>query len=105
MLTVLGADRLQYLLNQSDIFSHFGVGKKEGDTHPPPESPARPSASSTRDHRQKGTARDELDADEQEMLDEEAEDGDNGGSPRKNAAALGSLVIRQPSLVVGGAMR
>ena len=96
---------MQYLLNQSDIFHHFGVGKKEGEaTLPPPDSPVRPSSSS-RDHRQKGTARDELDADEQEMLEEEAEEGDNSGeSPRKNAA-LGSLVIRQPSLVVGGAMR
>lgn len=89
--------RLQYLLNQSDIFGHFGVGQKPlGDSNP--VSPAPSKRAETRDHRQKSGPVADLDEDELEMLEEEKDDDELTG-PRHNRG--GTVVARQPSIIMG----
>ena len=96
--------RLKYLLNQSDIFSHFGFGGKKldkGEELPKPTD----SKSSHRDRRGAGTTSrgktdfDDLDDDEKEMAREEEEE-DGGGSKNHN-----TILLKQPSIVSGGEMR
>lgn len=99
--------RLKFLLNQSDIFSHFGVkvaSKK------PQEAPGR--SEEGRGRRKKGSnggggglAEDELDDDELAMLEEEEDSEDEAaGAPTPSKGHTGALV-RQPSCIVGGQMR
>jgi hypothetical protein len=92
------------LLNQSDIFSHFGVkevrndSKDTSDAEVPGKRGRKPGKKSL------AHAEDELDDDELAMLEEEdEEDGGDASTPSKtpHTAAL----VRQPSCIVGGQMR
>ncbi len=68
-------------------------------------SPAAPSKREGRDHRQRGTAQADLDEDELDMLNEEDEDEEQAGLQKQQSKASGTIVTRQPSIVVGGEMR
>lgn len=86
--------RLQFLLNQSDIFSHFGVGKKSTEGVMSPSSQKKHGGG---EHRQRGTAVAELDAEELEMIEEEADD-DGTGKPKRR---FGDVITKQPSIITG----
>lgn len=85
--------RLKYLLNQSDIFAHFGIGKKSVDTLGGDEN---------KKGKKKGTDNTEdMDEDERAMFEEEQEEYDSeSGSVSKH-----DILNRQPSIVCGGEMR
>jgi len=104
--------RLKYLLSQSDIFTHFGVGGKK------PEDPVKAakessSSSSTTGaaatggsrHRQsvatgKGKSDlDDLDDDEKDIVRAEEEEEETATKPH------GVFLTKQPSLITGGTMR
>lgn len=92
MISDLINNRLKYLLHQSDIFSHFGVGKKNTETNDDGESNKK------RGKRPPENISDDLDDDERAMLEEEAE---GEGEDVTNAHVLS----RQPSIINGGSMR
>ena len=90
--------RLKYLLSQSDIFSHFGVGKAPGTANAP-----RPSSSSTdaaspvgKRNRESKQNLEEMDDDERALMAEEADEG---------PSAHRSLIVKQPSIITGGQLR
>ena len=92
---------MKYLLGQSDIFSHFGVGGGK------PGSSASAAAASEKTSQPKGRGRraaaaaDEMDDDEKAMAKAAGgeDDGDEDSSPQ------GTVLLRQPNSVSGGAMR
>ena len=89
--------RLKYLLNQSDIFSHFGVGSKTGQAI----VSSAPSANITKSRgRRSTTALDEMDDDERAMAEAAGGDDDNDDEKVKE-----TIMLRQPSCVSGGTMR
>ena len=93
--------RLKYLLSQSDIFSHFGAVKADttGNSMKPPTSTSAPKSVGSRGKRATAAAAaDELDDDERALADEEADEDD--ASDKK-----GTVLLKQPSCVSGGAMR
>ena len=94
-------NRLKYLLSQSDIFSHFGAVKADttGNSMKPPTSTSAPKSVGSRGKRATAAAAaDELDDDERALADEEADEDD--ASDKK-----GTVLLKQPSCVSGGAMR
>ena len=95
--------RLKYLLNQSDIFSHFGNGK--GGPMPEKSSDKKPDGEKgkrgRRAMRQSGF--DEMDEDEQAIAREIGSDEDEAGSSATSSAA--TVLLAQPSCIAGGAMR
>lgn len=87
--------RLQFLLGQSDLFAHFGVGNKssaDSVTSPPPKKKTQSGA----DHRNRGGETAELDEEELEMLEEEAEET---GQPK--AKKFMDSLKKQPSVIAG----
>lgn len=86
--------RLQFLLNQSDIFAHFGVGQKpmEGAM-----SPAAGRKSAAGEHRQRGAAVAELDDEELEMIEEEDADEE----VMKKKRRIGDVISKQPTVITG----
>lgn len=96
---------MKYLLNQSDIFTHFGLGKKKPEEPPTLKASEssgsiKGSSSSSSKHRgqgRRGADSDELDEDEKEMVEEEEGEGD--GKPHN------TMLLRQPTLISGGDMR
>ena len=109
--TICSSDRLKYLLSQSDIFSHFGVGGGKGGkaaANTPSEAAAASSSSSSsssagvkRGRRSNNALNnmDEMDDDERAMAKEEDDDDGGNGQPK------GTVLLRQPSCISGGAMR
>lgn len=75
--------RLKYLLNQSDIFAHFGAGKK---TNPLPAQTSGKKPSGSED----------WDEDDEALVKEVEEDG--------NSSRVAALT-QQPSCITGGTMR
>jgi hypothetical protein len=88
-------DRLKYLLSQSDIFSHFGLGEGK----PAVSSVTKPGKCGQRHSRSSGTF-DEMDDDERAMAKATGNDDDEA-----EAESTGTVLLRQPSCVNGGAMR
>jgi hypothetical protein len=92
--------RLKYLLGQSDIFSHFGVGGGK------PSSSASAAASSAaagpaKRGRRAAAQADEMDDDEKAMA--KAAGGEDEGED--DSSPQGTVLLRQPSSVSGGQMR
>lgn len=87
--------RLKYLLSQSDIFSHFGVGNKaaamvDESSMPPPSGKSRSD--------RRGAATEELDEDEIAIMNQEDD-------VEEKAPAQHHTLDVQPSWVSGGQMR
>lgn len=77
------------MLNQSDIFAHFGAGKaSSGDLH-------SNVSDSTKGRSRRATSIDDLDEDEKAIV----EDEENESAPRN------TILQKQPSFISGGAMR
>jgi SWI/SNF-related matrix-associated actin-dependent regulator of chromatin subfamily A member 5 len=100
---------LKYLLNQSDIFSHFGLGGKAATSSNAFEKEEKKNASEKKSTRNRGGSGnkikssndiDELDEDEKQMIEDE--ENEQEGDISKNRS---TLLLKQPSIVVGGAMR
>ena len=102
---------MKYLLNQSDIFSHFGVGgKKPTKADDIPKQKVDDGSKSK--HRRAGGASsssraktdfDDLDDDEKEMA-REVED-DEEGNHDDGSKIHNTILLKQPSIVTGGEMR
>lgn len=88
--------RLKYLLSQSDIFSHFGVNKKEEATPSAPKKDASSVGSpfGRRNRESKQNLSDEMDDDEKAMV---AED--------EGASGNAVTISKQPSILTGGTLR
>lgn len=99
LLLPLILDRLKYLLGQSDIFSHFGVGGGK------PSSSASAAASAAAGPAKRGrraaAQADEMDDDEKAMA--KAAGGEDEGED--DSSPQGTVLLRQPSSVSGGQMR
>ena len=87
--------RLQFLLNQSDIFAHFGVGKKPLEGAMSPSVDRKKAAAG--EHRQRGAAVAELDDEELEMIEEEDADEEVVKKKRR----IGDVISKQPSVITG----
>ena len=92
--------RLKFLLNQSDIFSHFGNGKgsqaTDSDVKASTSSSAsQPPGSVSKRSRESKNDLTELDADEKAMMGE----GDESDNIQP------AVVTRQPSIITGGKLR
>jgi len=87
--------RLKYLLSQSDIFSHFGVNKKE---EAAPSAPKKETSSVSspfgRRNRESKQNLDEMDDDEKALM---AED--------EGASGQHAVILKQPSILTGGTLR
>ncbi len=83
---------MKYLLNQSDIFSHFGMGT----SNPSKSSSNKVDLASPSKHRSRVVSQD-MDDDEKEIMDEECE------GPRKNSHSLlpTTILTQQPNIIVG----
>jgi hypothetical protein len=105
--------RLKYLLNQSDIFSHFGLGGKKKDfkdSSSPRQSEVPESSDNSKSkHRRSATTTkksgdfDEMDEDEQAIFQEENDENETGA--RSDDKPHNTILLKQPSLITGGAMR
>ena len=94
---------MKYLLSQSDIFAHFGVGSKDGSSSkPPPDS--SPSPAGRRSRTTTSSADADLDEDELAMANEAVEDDDVEAANRKKIADQ-YIVTKQPSIITGGELR
>lgn len=94
--------RLKYLLSQSDIFAHFGVGRKDGGISKPPagesSSPGRRSRTST-------TSEVDLDEDELAMVNDEFDDDEYVAEASKVKHQQPAVLKKQPSIITGGELR
>lgn len=92
--------RLKYLLGQSDIFSHFGVGGGKPSSSATAAASAAAAGPAKRGRRPAAQA-DEMDDDEKAMAKAAGgeDEGDEDGAPQ------GTVLLRQPSSVSGGQMR
>ena len=97
--------RLKYLLNQSDIFSHFGVKAKDKESSKPITS-STTTTTTTSGKKKGGNLDEELDEDELAMRGEEEdeeEDNENSDHPSHSMTHVTTLT-RQPSCI-NGSMR
>ncbi len=85
--------RLKYLLSQSDIFGHFGVGRQY-------KEEVEKKAESKKDRRSRGDT-EELDEDEKAMAHEIGDDEDGDGEVENKQTVL----LKQPSIISHGQLR
>jgi hypothetical protein len=100
--------RLKYLLNQSDIFSHFGLGGKKPTTESKKStaSEEEPTSSTGRGRKKQKLDFDEMDEDEKEIVkEEEEEENDTKGNNATKQKIQNTLLLKQPSIITGGQMR
>ena len=92
---------MKYLLSQSDIFSHFGLGKGKPAASSISVSvgTTKPCKRESRHCRSSGTF-DKMD-DNERVIAKAAGDDDH----EAEAEPTGTLLLRQPSCVIGGEMR
>ena len=99
--------RLKYLLSQSDIFSHFGVGggKAKADSSSSSSSSSSASAAGGKISRGRRSnnalnSLDEMDDDERAMAKAAGDDDEDAGEQPQ-----ATVLLRQPACISGGAMR
>jgi hypothetical protein len=86
---------LKYLLSQSDIFGHFGVGRQYK------EEAEKKAENKKTDRRSRGTTEEELDEDEKAMAHEIGDDEDGDGEVENKQTVL----LKQPSIISHGQLR
>lgn len=87
---------MKYLLSQSDIFSHFGVGKEYKE-----QKQRKETKSEGKRSRRTEREADEMDEDELAMAHEIGEGEDSEGDV-DNAQ---TVLLKQPSIITGGQLR